>query len=1155
MPRTQRRRHRAPKCPPATARGQVPLPEQERFARLYHGKRLPEALVLAHEFTRDYPDGSFAWKALGNALLENQRAADAEPALLKAVGLSPEDPELHNSLGKTAHKLGRPEDTIRHLEKALRLKPDFEQAREWLIKFLMDTARYKEALEHLSNALKAQPDNRILLNRRAHALQQSGHFGEALAVYEDILRTYPNDGATLSNIGGVYRSVGRFDEAETAYRKAMALQPDSVRYYSNYLLSLHYNPAHGGDAIRAAHLEWDARFRPEGVVRTQASDRDPGRRLRVGMISAGFRAHPVGQMITSAIEQLPREDIELFAYTMHDQVDVLTGRIRRRTDHWQSVTHLSDGALADTIRTDGIDILLDLCGHTEGHRTQTMAREPAPLQIKWVGGQINTTGLSAMDYMLTDKVETPAGVDEHYVEKLIRLPDDYICFMPRGDAPEVRMLPALGNGYVTFGCFNNPSKLNPVIVEHWGRILNAVPDSRLFLKGNQYSAQELIERISEQFESMGIARERLLFEGHSSHLALLDCYNRVDIALDPWPYSGGLTTCEALLMGVPVVTLPGPTFAGRHSASHLTHVGLPELVAADWEHYTSLAVSLAGDLDNLATIRKGLRSQLKNSPVCDYRRFAGHLNTALRAIWQRYCEGQPPAALTFAQNGQAWFEGEAGAVTVTTTPVGEADTRPAAFDWQLAGPLITIDNGSKLFADAGYDALRQLDAFAVIGLDPQSRIGEDFESGDKAQLFRHSTLGNGEPGTLYACLDPAMTATLPPLPASQLPEYRRHGAQILTELPINTLALDAIEGLESIDWLILDDRADNHAILAHGEKALADTLLLQVRIAFQPSHGNQADFSSVHQWATAHGFRFYRFNDLLHTSHFSPDSGLSTHQATELSSADALFIPADARLSTLEDGRRLKLAFLLHTVFGVRDLSHALLHAIDPSLGERYLEDLGAGAAGPAAPPAAPEPVEGNGTTRVTVPNAPCMSDGEAALFRHSLERATHYFEYGSGGSTVWAVEHGLTVHGVESDRNWVSALKHHLGKQCEVAVVDIGPTGAWGFPASTHCAERFPDYSRAIEEHAMAFDLILVDGRFRVACTMAAIRHSVSRGAAQSVRIFIHDFWNRPQYHVVLEFLESQQQCESAGVFRIKPGISLELVDSVWREYARVPA
>lgn len=1145
--------------------GSTPMPARERLTTLYQGHRLTEALSLAKELCQQYPECSFAWKALGSTQLETGSARDAIVSLEKAQQLNHQDPEIPNSLAKCAHKLGQPDEAIRHLRQALELNPRFEQAQIMLTKFLVDTANYQEAVKELDRALQLKPNDTTLMSRKAHALAKSGRFQEGLQLNEFILRQKPKDSATLSNLGSMYRSVNRFEEAEAAFLKAHQLAPERLEIYSNYLMAMHYNPRHSADDIAKAHLLWDDKYRPGNPKRTIAQDRTPGRRLRIGMISAGFRVHPVGQMITSAMESLERAQFELFAYTMSDQVDSLTERMMARVDHWQSVTHLDNHELAQRIRDDRIDILFDLCGHTEGNRLLTIASEPAPLQIKWVGGQINTTGLSAMDYMLSDHVETPPGVDHQYTEKLIRLPDDYICYMPRGDAPEIGVLPAYRNGYVTFGCFNNPSKVNDVVIEHWANILSRVPQSRLLLKGSQYDSQDFTARIVATFSRYGISQERILFEGHSLHHHLLNTYNKVDIALDPWPYSGGLTTCEALLMGVPVITYPGPTFAGRHSATHLTNAGLQELVVDNWDRYEALAVELATDLDNLSTIRRHLRQQLESSPVCDRKRFARHFTIAMRAIWQRYCEGKAPAALSIDAEGQAWFEGEQQPVQLQLD-AAKSEHQEEAFQFNFEGKVITLDHGGLLVGDKVFADLQALNAFATIAFDPRGALEniESLQNNGELHHYPHVALGNGKEGTLYACLDTAMTSTLLPCPPEQqLPEHQQ-GAQVIAKLPIVTLRLDDIEGLDSIDWLLLDNLSDSLSILENGEKTLAATLLVQARVNFVATHKQQPELTQISHWLSRHGFNFYRLHNLQHRSQLGKHADLLKSQATQLVSADALFIPDQNRLAQLPANQRMKLAFILHTVYGMHDLVSALLHSLDEELERSYLiaEKFLTAPQGMPATPAehvhAPTdiPADTASSSSFELPKAPHMSEAERALFKKALSEAKSYFEFGSGGSTVWAVRAGLTVKGVESDASWVNALKQQLGEHCQVEAVDIGPTREWGYPISSEHSHKFANYSHAIKAHDYPFDLILVDGRFRVACTATTIQHILDHHRSpEDARIFIHDFWDRPAYHLVLDFLDTLERVDTAGVFKLKPGIKRADVEQMLKQYVLQPA
>jgi predicted O-linked N-acetylglucosamine transferase (SPINDLY family) len=323
--------------------------------------------------------------------------------------------------------------------------------------------------------------------------------------------------------------------------------------------------------------------------------------------------------------------------------DDVTARFQAVAALWRDVASWSDDRLAEQIRADRIDILFDLAGHTAKNRLLAFARRPAPIQITWAG-YVGTTGLAAMDYILADRHEIPPEAEAHYREKVLRMPDGYICYDPPAYAPAVTDLPALRRGYVTFGSFNNPAKLSTPILELWAKVLQRLPTARLLLKYKGMDNPALGERVRAILAGQGVEAERLELQGDSPHADLLAQYNTVDIALDTFPYNGGLTTCEALWMGAPVITLPGETFASRHSLSHLSGVGLTEMVACDQGDYVGLAVALAQDLPRLAALRAGLRPRMAASPLCDGPRFATNLLALLRAAWRSWAEQAPSGA-------------------------------------------------------------------------------------------------------------------------------------------------------------------------------------------------------------------------------------------------------------------------------------------------------------------------------------------------------------------------------------------------------------------------------------------------------------------------------------------------------------------------------
>jgi predicted O-linked N-acetylglucosamine transferase (SPINDLY family) len=371
------------------------------------------------------------------------------------------------------------------------------------------------------------------------------------------------------------------------------------------------------------------------------NDRHPDRKLTLGLLSGSFRCHPVGWLTVAGIETLDPNAFDMICLTRqmaHD--DPITRRFRSLSKEWLEVERKSDAELVTLTRDRQVDILIDLGGYGEGGRMLACADRLAPVQIKWVGMQNHSSGVPEMDWFLTDRWETPPGFDQFYTERLLRLPDGYVCYSPPSYSPDVVPLPALTNGYVTFGCFNNLSKITQQVIETWCSIMRRVSDSRLVLKTHQFSDQPTSRRLLDAFAVRGIESRRIELRGSSHHRAFLAQYNDIDIVLDPFPYSGGLTTCEALWMGVPTVTQPGDFFAARHSMSHLSNAGLADWVAWSVAEYIEMAVARSDDLSALGRLRATLRDQVRRSPLCDAPRFGHNLGASLRRTWREWCAQQ-----------------------------------------------------------------------------------------------------------------------------------------------------------------------------------------------------------------------------------------------------------------------------------------------------------------------------------------------------------------------------------------------------------------------------------------------------------------------------------------------------------------------------------
>ena len=471
------------------------------------------------------------------------------------------------------------------------------------------------------------------------ALEKQWRLDEAEASYRRALAIRPDHAVAWKNLGNTLEKQGRVTESIDCYRQARQVQPDYVTAHSNELfLSLHQTGV-TLPAVAAMHREWNNCHAAAmlGPRKPFEIERDPHRRLNLGFISGDLRMHPVGFFTVRAIEALQRENANLFFYVNQPEPgDGLTSRFRTVAHGWRNVLTLSDDELAQQIRQDRIDILFDLTGHNAANRLLVFARRPAPVQVSWAG-YMATTGLAAMDYLIADRYEIPIGSETHYAERILRLPDAFICYDPPADAPAVKSLPASANGFVTFGCFNRLSKITAEAIAAWSEVLQNMPRARLILKTRELSCLAAQKRYARLFQEHGIGGERITYIGMSSHTEHLETYNRIDIQLDTFPYSGSTTTLESLWMGVPIVTLPNDTFAGRHSLTFLSNLGLTDWVAEDAGHYIELAIKYAADPARLVALRQTLRQHLAQSPICDGPRFAAQLMGELRRIWSAWC--------------------------------------------------------------------------------------------------------------------------------------------------------------------------------------------------------------------------------------------------------------------------------------------------------------------------------------------------------------------------------------------------------------------------------------------------------------------------------------------------------------------------------------
>lgn len=557
----------------------------------------------------------------------------AEDYCRQALALDPKLATAHFNLGIALRSQNKFAEACLSFKRATELLPNYSEAMDALAHAYIALYDWPAAVQVLNEIVSTWPRKAEMHSNLGTVYQAMGRIQDAIDAYEVALKINPRLAATLNSLGSAYQGRGDFEQAERCYRQCLAASPADLQARSNLLMLLNYLPDADAAKVFEEHLEWgrvaQTRIPPMDPIEL---DRDPQRRIRVGYLSPDFREHSVASFIEPVLKQHDRSQFEVYCYSNLPTPDATTQRLKAAVDAWRDIVKLSDAEAARLIREDRIDILVDLSGHTANDRLTVFAAKPAPIQMTWMGYP-NTTGLRTIDYRITDGVADPAGEEAHYSEELLRLDGCFLCYQPVMDTPEVAPLPALANGYVTFGSFNNFSKINPGVLQLWAAVLKQAPDSRLLLKCPALTDATVRERVSAALQSLGIAAERVDLLGHTptrqAHLAL---YAKVDIALDTFPYNGTTTTCEALWMGVPVLSLAGKRHAGRVGASLLNAAGLTDWLAATPESFVSIAQARAADVTGLAQLRESLRGQLAASSLCDAAGFVRRLEAVMRQV-------------------------------------------------------------------------------------------------------------------------------------------------------------------------------------------------------------------------------------------------------------------------------------------------------------------------------------------------------------------------------------------------------------------------------------------------------------------------------------------------------------------------------------------
>ena len=636
--------------------------------------RFAEAITEYRHALRLKPDYAEAHNNLGNALRENGQLDEAIASYTKSLELMPNQPEAFYNLGTALRGKGDMDGAVAALQRALSLKSDYTDAYNNLGNVLRDKGDWDGAIAAYRHALTLNPRMGLALFNLANVMRDKGDaLDEVIAAYRQAAQLRPNDPEVLrglgcalrlggepeaavdmlkkavllrpdsadayNDLGNALKGLGRLDEALESYDRALAAQPQDWTALSNRIFLIHYHADYDGARILQEHREWDRRFAQplKDEILPHANGRDPERRLRIGYVSPDYRRHCQSCFTIPLLSHHDHSQFEIFCYANVPMPDEITRRIQTYADGWRSTVKMSDAQVAEMVRADGIDILVDLTMHMCDCRPLAFARKPAPIQVAWLAYP-GTTGLAAMDYRFTDPYLDPAGSDVNYSEQSIRLPDTFWCYDPLTDEPEANPLPALTTGRITFACLNNYCKVTDRTLALWAGVLAAVPQSRLILLCPPGEHRKMV------LKKLNVEADRLEFLGYQPRLQYLHSYHRIDVGLDTFPYNGHTTSLDSLWMGVPVVSLMGQTAVSRAGFSQASNLGLAEeLVARTPQEFVALAARLAGDLPALSRWRSTLRRRFEQSPLMDGRRFARGVEAAYRDLWKRWCQNHDPA--------------------------------------------------------------------------------------------------------------------------------------------------------------------------------------------------------------------------------------------------------------------------------------------------------------------------------------------------------------------------------------------------------------------------------------------------------------------------------------------------------------------------------
>ena len=583
------------------------------------------------------PNYAQAYNNLGVALHKLNKKNEAINNFKKAISLKTDFAEAYNNLGNATQDINKPLEAQRYLEKALQFKSNYAEAYNNLGRVYENLGKKTEALKHFQKAININPDYAEAYNNIGLALFDMTRFDESILSYKKAINLKPNYEKSYNNLGNVLSCFGKYDEAENLYRQAIKIKPDNASAYSNLLLNYNYKAEWDSNSylLKAKKYRLNCKSIKKKLPFQYQYEKNP-KKIKLGFVSADFGNHPGGYFTLSTLRELKNKNFDLIAYVTNERNDAISHHFKPLFLKWNLISRKNDEEVVEQIIKDGVHILIDAQGHSSENRLSIFMYKPAPIQATWLGQ--GSTGIPEIDYFIGSPHITPEKEKHHYVEKILRLPEISQCFTSPDFYVGINNLPALKNNFITFGCINKLTKMNNDVVALWSKILFSSANSKLILKSWELDNQNVASETLERFKKYKINKNRLILLGRSkTRKEVLEVYNKIDIALDPFPFQGNTSTFEAVWMGVPVITLKGSRYLFHFGEMINSNLNMEDWIAENNNEYISKAIKFSSNIDLLSKIRTSLREKALQSPLFDAPRFAKHFDKMLWEMWMKFC--------------------------------------------------------------------------------------------------------------------------------------------------------------------------------------------------------------------------------------------------------------------------------------------------------------------------------------------------------------------------------------------------------------------------------------------------------------------------------------------------------------------------------------